>query len=176
MIVAVLVLCSCAAKRKVVVPPENFALAWQTVNVTNTLLALEVDEQTYNVTCQIQGVRDSILVVSMMPVMNMELLRLEITPDEVLVIDKMNRRYTRLELSKAAQHVVPKIKWTDLQAFLSGTGGLNAGETMSLGYNFQGHKVQLTLTYGTIAYDAPVNVRHIRLDRYEYVDILALLK
>lgn len=173
---AVLVLSSCAAKKKLAVPPENMAPIWQTVNVTNTLLALEVDDQTYNVTCQVQGVRDSMLVLSIMPVLNMELLRLELTPDEALVIDKVNHRYTRLELSKAAQHVVPKMQWTDLQSFLSGTGGLNPGETMSLGYAFQDHKVRLTLTYGTIAYDAPVNVRHIRLDRYEYVDILTLLQ
>lgn len=176
MILAVLALCSCAAKKRVVVPPADLAPVWQTVNVTNTLLALEVDEQTYNVTCQVQGVRDSMLVVSIMPVMNMELLRMEITPDEVLVIDKMNHRYTRLELSKAAKHVVPEMKWTDLQDFLSGKGGLQQGETMSLGYNFQGHKLQLTITYGTIAYDVPVNVRRLRLERYEYVDILTLLQ
>ena len=176
LIVALLALCGCAAKKRVVAPPEDFALTWQTVHMSNTLLELDVDGQNYSVSCQIQGVRDSMLVVSLMPMMNMEMMRLEITPDEALAIDKVNHRYTRLELSKAAQHVVPGIQWTDLQKFLTGTGGLKQGETMSLGYNFQGHKVQLKLTYGTIAYDAPVNVRHLKLDRFDYVDLLALLQ
>ena len=149
---------------------------WQTVQVSNTLLELDVDDRTYSVTCQIQGVRDSMLVVSLMPVLNMELMRFEITPDEVLVIDKVNHQYTRLKLSKAAKSVVPTMQWTDLQEFLSGTGGLKQGESMSLGYTLQDRKLRLKITYGTIAYDAPVNVRHLKLDRYDYVDITALLQ
>jgi hypothetical protein len=173
---AAIVLCSCAAKKKIVVPPEEMAPVWQTVQVTNTLLAIEVDGQTYNVTCQMQAVRDSMIVVSVMPVLNMELLRLEITPEEALVIDKMNHRYTRLELAKAQSSVLPALRWDDLQRVASGSGGAQAGETMSLGYNFRGHSLQLKVTFGTIAYDAPVHLRRLKLNNYEFVDIMALLQ
>lgn len=138
------------------------------------MLTLTADEQTFNVFCQMQTVRDSMIVISVMPVMNMELLRIEATPDEVFVIEKMNHRYTRLPMAQARQAVVPALKWQDLQAFAAGER-MQPDETAELGYQFKQHTVRLSVTYGTIAYDMPVNVRHIRLDRYQFVDISALL-
>ena len=170
-----LLLCSCAAKKKIAATPEQIAPSWQTVSVTNTLLAVEVDGQTYEVNCKMQAVRDSMLVISVMPMMNMEVVRFEISPKEGRIIDKMNRRYVHFDLSAAQKLAVPNIRWSDIQDFVAGDG-LQPGQTMSLGYTYQGHALKLTVTYGVIAYDAPVNVRNINLDRYELMDLATLLQ
>ncbi len=172
-----LLLCSCAAKKQAVKPAEpqpeeTAAMQWHTAQVTNTVLTLDVDAQRYNVQCLMQAVRDSMIVISIMPVMNMELLRLEITPDTAFVIDKVNRRYTKLPLNAAREEVVPPMTWSALQDFATGQ---TTGKQTSLGYSFREHTVRLIATYGNIAYDVPVNVRHIRLDRYQYMDINQLL-
>ena len=165
---------SCRAKKNLHQPPA-VDLAWHTALVTNTLMTLTVDETPYNVTCQMQTVRDSMMVISVMPMLNMELIRLEVTPQTAIVIDKINHRYTRLELSRVQDEVIPALRWDDLQAFAS-SSTLQQSEPASLGYSFRDHKVRLDVTYGTISYDAPVNVRNIRLDRYAYVDINTLLQ
>lgn len=164
----------CRAKKNLHQPPA-VDLAWHTALVTNTLMTLTVDEQPYNVTCLMQTVRDSMMVISIMPMLNMEMFRLEVTPQTAIVIDKINHRYTQLELSKVQNEVIPALRWEDLQAFASGST-LQQSETASLGYNFRDHKVRIDVTYGAISYDAPVNVRNIRLDRYAYVDINTLLQ
>ena len=171
---AVFLLCGCASKKHTVKPteqqPDQTTPTWHTAQAANTQLTLDVDMQRYSVMCQIQAVRDSMIVISVMPMLNMELLRLEFTPDTAIVIDKINRRYTKLALDAAQDEVVPAIKWKDLQNFATGTG------FNSLGYSFREHTVRLTASYGEIVYDAPVNVRHQRLERYQFVDINTILK
>jgi len=180
---AAVLLCSCAGKKRVVKPTEpspegpelmvDTVAQWQTAKVTNSTLTLNVNELSYSVACQMQTVRDSMIVISIMPMLNMELLRIEVTPDTAYVIDKVNHRYTRLPLSAAQEEVVPALRWNDLQDFASGS---QTGENTSLGYSFRALTVRLKAIYGTVEYDVPVNVKHLQLERYEFVDINTLLR
>jgi len=175
LILVVVLLCGCGAKKKVLVPPELPEALWHTVQVTNTMLQVEADDNEFNVSCQMQAVRDSLLVVSIMPMLNMELLRIEATPTEAILIDKMHRKYAKLDLSEAKDWIVPAFRWEDLQALVSGERTMPEADKMTLEYMYRGEIIRLTVTYGTIAYDAPVHVRHLSLDKYQKVDIKEIL-
>ena len=171
---AVLVLSGCGAQKRLAGGKEA-ARTWYTAQVTNTMLTMELDQQTYNVLCQMQTVRDSMSVISVMPVMNIELLRIEVTPDSAVIIDKANRRYMKLALSQAKGAVFPALKWADIQSFAAGEC-VQPNEPVSLGYSYQGHTIRLSASYGTVTYDGAVNVKHQRLDRYQAVDFNTLMR
>lgn len=176
MLLLVLVMSACGSRKKtvVVVPETPPVPTWHTAFVTNTVAALEIDGRTYNSNCMLQTVRDSLIIASIMPMLNMEMIRLELTPDTIIAIDKVNRRYTRVAMAQAEKHVVPAIRWSDLQDFAAGEG-VQQGETAALGYTFRHHTVKLTLTYGPIYRDVPVNARNLNTARYQFVDINTLL-
>lgn len=175
-LLAVLMLSACGARKKTVavVPTEPAMPAWHTSLVQNTVAVLEIDGRAFNANCMLQTVRDSMIIASIMPMLNMELIRLELTPDTIVAIDKVNRRYTRIAMTQAEKHVVPTIRWSDLQDVAIGEG-VQSGETAAVGYTFRHHTVKLSLTYGPMNRDVPVNVRGLNLDRYQFVDINTLL-
>ena len=176
MLLLILVLSACGARKKTVimVPDEPAVPSWHTALVQNTVAVLEIDGRAFNANCMLQTVRDSMIIASIMPMLNMELIRLELTPDTIVAIDKVNRRYTRVAMAQAEKHVVPALRWSDLQDFAVGEG-VQSGETAAVGYTFRHHTVKLNLTYGPMNRDVPVNVRSLNLDRYQFVDINTLL-
>ncbi len=163
LILLVALLCGCATSRKLTKQP-----AWQTANVSNCTATVTMDSMAYTIGCAMQVMRDSLVIISLRPMMNIEIGRLEITPGQALAIDKINHQYTAVELTKTLP-LVPKIRWNDLQAFAAAEKA-QKGDSVTLNYAYKGHLLRLNLTYGDIAYDAPILIRRLNVDKYKYVD------
>lgn len=63
-------------------------------------------------------VRDSAIVVSVQPLLGLELYRLEMDRQEVRLIDKMNKRYCRLSYKEVMQQTGLGIEYEDIEAAL----------------------------------------------------------
>lgn len=61
-------------------------------------------------------IKDSIFIVSVQPLLGIELLRLEATPQEVVVVDKMNRRYVMMTYKELQTETGLPITFADIQA------------------------------------------------------------
>jgi len=96
--------------------------------------------------------------------------RVEVTPDEVLVIDKMNKRFSRAPLS-----MIPNITWKDLQDILAAEGK-QKGDTTSYDELLAmiGIRASAKATYINIIYDGTNKPKHMRLDKYTEVPAQSL--
>jgi len=143
--------------------------AWQRAHVTMTL-NLQTGGQAMKVNCVAQTVRDSLIIVSVMPLMNIEMFRIELTPDEAVVIDKMNKRYSRVALD-----LLPNIHWSELQQLMSAEGKESGDElTFDEQLAMLGIRASAKATFTNIVYDGAMNARKLRLDKYEQVPLNTL--
>lgn len=163
LLLVVAMLCGCATSRR-----ATRRATWQTAQITNCVATAAMDSMQYTIGCSLHVMRDSLIILSVRPMMNIEVGRIEITPKEVKAIDKINHQYTTVPLTKTMP-VVPRIRWNDLQVFASGEKA-QKGDKVTLTYLYKGHPVRLDMTYGDIVYDGPVPVRRLNVDKYKYVD------
>ena len=147
--------------------------SWRTAQVM-MVTEVTVGGQTMKVNAQVNALRDSLITVSLMPIVGIEMFRIELTKTEATVIDKVNKRFTTVQMSEAESVLTPALKWTDLQQWFAAEGK-NTGETTTMEYAFRGIELALKATYTNIVYDGAVNARPLRLDKYEQVSIYSLL-
>jgi hypothetical protein len=84
----VLLLASCASTKYA---PEHKQVVSQRAQVVLTL-----DQHEYKTNCLLKVQKNELIILSVLPIMGIEMFRLEATPKGVAVFDKLNKRYTEL--------------------------------------------------------------------------------
>ena len=145
--------------------PTEEEKPWHTCLIQGAKATLTMDEQTITANCTMQVVRDSMLVISVMPMLGIEVYRLEATPDELIAIDKFNHQYLRTDYAHINKYVTPSLTWEDLQQIASNE--VQGGPF--IGYAIGEKTIALKITYPEKQTDVPVRTQHIDLSRYEQV-------
>lgn len=177
-----LIISGCASKKKIAqaqvetVKEEFKKPTWHTTLVPGAEATITADKQSIRATCQMQVVRDSMLVISVMPMFGIETHRLEATPDSLFVIDKLGRQYGAVDFATINQYITPKISWNDLQEMASGEKVTSETETYRWSYSAKGHTATLSLRYNTIQRNVPMRVVHLNTTRYKKIDPKTFLK
>ena len=161
---------SCRTQRVAVQPqptetPTEEEKPWHTCLVQGAKATLTIDEQTITANCTMQVVRDSMLVISVMPMLGIEVYRLEATPDELIAIDKLNHQYLKTDYARINRYVTPSLTWEDLQQIASNE--VQGGPF--IGYAIGEKTIALKITYPEKQTDVAVRTQHIDLSRYEQV-------
>ena len=161
---------SCRTQRAAVQPqptetPTEEEKPWHTCLMQGAKATLTMDEQTITANCTMQVVRDSMLVISVMPMLGIEVYRLEATPDELIAIDKLNHQYLKTDYVRINRYVTPSLTWEDLQQIASNE--VQGGPF--IGYAIGEKTIALKITYPEKQTDVPVRTQHIDLSRYEQV-------
>ena len=161
---------SCRTQRAAVQPqptetPTEEEKPWHTCLMQGAKATLTMDEQTITANCTMQVVRDSMLVISVMPMLGIEVYRLEATPDELIAIDKLNHQYLKTDYARINRYVTPSLTWEDLQQIASNK---MQGRPF-IGYAIGEKSIALKITYPQKQTDVPVRTQHIDLSRYEQV-------
>ena len=138
---------------------------WHTCLMQGAKATLTMDGQTISANCTMQVVRDSMLVISVMPMLGIEVYRLEATPDELIAIDKFNHQYLKTDYARINRYVTPSLTWEDLQQIASNE--VQGGPF--IGYAIGEKTIALKITYPEKQTDVPVRTQHIDLSRYEQV-------
>ena len=177
-VVLCLGLMGCAAKKGAVShqPSEvSQEKAWHTCLMQGVQIGVSTDDEKLSSGATMQVVRDSMLIISVMPMLNIEMLRLEATPDELIIIDKLNNRYARTDYTTVNRKIVPQISWHVLQQLCSAE--LPTGpEQAHMRFTYAGEKtIDLIVNYPTRQVDVPVRVTHQRLDKYKEVNVSKFL-
>lgn len=148
---------------------------WHTCLMQNAQGVVTIGEQTLRATCTMQTVRDSIVILSIMPMLGIEMLRIEATPEQITGIDKINRQYAVATYEEVNRYLQPAVSYNDLQALA--TGELPTGKDEAfVGYTAGKQTIMLRLTYPARQTDVPVRTRGADLTRYQQIDIKQLLK
>ena len=95
--------------------PRRYQTLTQKANVS-----MQLDEHQHTMGCTVQLWRNELIIISLQPMLGIEMVRIEVNQDSVLIFDKMNRRYTTINFSDAsttAIHPTPSFKM--IQEFMT---------------------------------------------------------
>lgn len=145
--------------------PTEEEKPWHTCLMQGARATLTIDEEIISANCTMQVVRDSMLVISVMPMLGIEVYRIEATPDELIAINKLNNQYLRTDYQQVNRYVTPPLRWEDLQQIASNE--LPGGPFV--GYAIGEKTIALKITYPEKQTNVPVRAQHIDLSRYEQV-------
>ena len=166
-------LTSCGVKKKVVESEETkveSTPAWHTCLFQGARATVTKGAETYTATVTMQTVRDSMIVISVMPLLGMEMLRLEATPLELTGIDKLHGQYAKATFADLNRQVAPPLNWDVLQQICSAE--LPTGpEHARLVYFFGNERLEVVIDYPERRLDVPVRVNQQPVTKYRLVDI-----
>ncbi len=170
----VLILAGCGAKKKAVATQpqevESAVPQWHTCLISNARATIEMQGNKFSANITMQVVRDSMLVISVMPMLGIEMLRLEATPLELIAIDKIHGRYAKANYNRLNQRLTPPVNWDTLQQLCAAE--LPTGkEKARLLYSLGKETVTISIDYTPVQTDVPVRVNHIPLKSYSQIDI-----
>ncbi len=160
MMCCVLVLVSCGTKRKMAVGQETAAESapmWHTCLIQNARATLSLGDNQIAANVTMQTVRDSMLVISVMPLLGLEIARFEATPFELTGFNKLEGTYATTTYAELNRNLVPTINWDVLQQLCTAelpTGDKNARLVYTLGDK----TVELSVIYPVRKLDVPVKV------------------
>ena len=121
-----------------------------------------------------QTVHDSMIVISVMPMLGMEMMRVEATPTQIIAIDKLHGRYAKATFADLNRRLTPSLNWDILQQLC--TAELPTGpEKARLVYTFGKEHLELILNYTPRKLDVPVRMTNQRLTKYTEIDVSKFL-
>ena len=92
--------------------------SFRSLQVAKAKFKLDYEKHSYNVSGSINILTDSAIVLSLQPLLGIELYRMEIQPQQITVIDKMNRRYVRMSYDELQKQTGLNVEFKDIQALL----------------------------------------------------------
>jgi len=170
---ALVVMAGCGTKKKLVDSQEPIAKSeptWHTCLIQNARATVTMNEDRVAANVTMQTVRDSMIVISVMPLMGMEMMRVEATPLELTAIDKLHGRYAKATYAELNNRLTPSLNWDVLQQLCSAelpTGS----ERARLVYSFGEQMIELVIVYPARKIDVPVRVTSLPLKKYQQIDI-----
>ena len=171
-LLAALFLISCGTKKKITEThqPEVSQPTWHTCLIQNAKATLSMDGNRLSATVTMQTVHDSMLVISVMPLLGIEVARFEATPLELTGINKFDGTYATITFAELNRTLTPSLNWDILQQTC--TAELPTGtEKARLVYQLGEKTIELIIDYTPRRLDVPVRVSHQNLSRYKKIDI-----
>lgn len=173
-LLSVVLLSACGAQKKTVKTQpkaeEPVVPAWHTCLIQNAQVTVITDEERLSANATMQVVRDSMIIISVIPMLGIEMMRIEATPLELTAIDKIHGQYAKAQYSDLNRQLTPSINWDILQQICSAelpTGS----EKARLVYNYGDERIELVIQYPARKTDVPVKMNAIRKDKYTQIDI-----
>lgn len=139
---------------------------WHTCLIQGAKAILTYDGQTITASCTMQTVRDSMLIISVMPMLGIEMFRLEATPTGLLAVDKMNKQYIQTDYQELNRYVTPEVTWEQLQQIAT-----NELPDAFVGYTVGERRIALRIDYPQKQQDVPVRMIGMNLARYDRINI-----
>lgn len=164
-----LLLCSCRIQQTII--PKHYNTLTQKAQIT-----VQFDQHTYHTGSTIQLWRDEMIIMSVQPILGIELLRIEATPDGVILIDKFNRRYTNIEYNLFGSKILRiKPSFKLIQKLL--TASINQSNKTKNQYTLTINKRDISIewAFSRREYDTLTNPKRINLNKYKQVSLREIL-
>ncbi|MBQ7210000.1 MAG: DUF4292 domain-containing protein [Paludibacteraceae bacterium] len=129
--VLALMLASCKQKQPVVKPVTVNPTAsivervltsqpkFNTASAAKAKLTVDYQQRKISTNATISMITDSAIVVSVQPFLGMEMLRVELDKTKIVLIDKLNRRYTSQTFAELQRRLALPITFSDVEALLT---------------------------------------------------------
>jgi hypothetical protein len=144
--------------------------AWHTCVIPGAKAVVTTNEERISAAVTMQVVHDSLIIISIMPTLGIEMARLEATPAELVAFDKVHNRYAATTYEELNQRLRPKISWQQLQQICSAE--LPTGDkTAKLVYSIGKEHITFDIRYAPRKLDIPVKTNRLNIRKYRKMDI-----
>lgn len=171
-LIPILVLCgllsSCAIKRQA--DPRRYQNMTQKANAT-----LQFDQREYSMSCSIQIWRNEMVMLSLQPILGIEMFRIEALQDSIWIIDKMNRRYTTLAYEWASQTIHPAPSYKMIQEFVTSPQISQEKATNQRFFEIGGHKIGIKCAFWQREYNTLATLKRLDLKKYKRVSLREII-
>jgi len=166
-ILCVAALSSCRVQKDV--PTRYHTL---TQRATTTLV---LDEHRYSMSCTVQLWRNELVVISLQPMLGIEMARVEASKDSVWVFDKMNRRYAVLSYHDAAHKIHPVPSYKMIQDFVTEPVTPKKSAKVSKTFTAGEHRLQVDCSFSSREYDTLKKPSRQDTRKYKRVSLHTIL-
>lgn len=169
---AALLFIACGTKKKAVSDQSSVVSepTWHTCLIQGARATVATGNDRLSANVTMQTVHDSMIVISVMPMLGMEMLRVEATPIEVIAVDKLHGRYAKATYADINRRLTPSLNWDVLQQICTAELPLSEKKARLM-YTFGEQLIELVIDYPARQLDVPVKMNNIRLNKYTEVDI-----
>ena len=156
---AVLLLASCASRKKTVAPTPPRSFEWLTANMA---IQAEVNGQTFNdLSGQLRMRKDSLVWVSVTATMGVEVLRAKISNDSIWILNRLEKTYLAEPLDSLAQQLgeyrIYRLPMAQF-ALLNNIEGVPPVENQTVAWNHYDYytgDIKVKIKYSNIKLDQP---------------------
>lgn len=159
-----LAMASCSVKQGV--PPRRYQTLQEKATVT-----LQMDQHQYTMSCMVQVWRNELIIMSVQPMLGIEMIRVEAGKDSVVIFDKLNRRYTSIMYADVAKHIEPAPSFKMLQDFLTDVHRAPTTASSELQLQVGEHRINVACKYLQREYDILKEPKQLDTKRYKRVSL-----
>ena len=162
-----IIISSCSVNRRI-------ASRYQTLS-QRVQLNLEWNTSRYSMNGSIRVWRNEMVVVSVQPMLGIEMVRVEATPDSIWVFDKMNRRYISTGFIDLEQAISKKITYKTIQEFA--TQPITEGEKdkVVIEVTMEKNHIKLSGKFSNREYNSLQAPTKTKTNRYKRVSLEEIL-
>ena len=164
LIVLIISLSSCASTRRM---GSHKQMSTQRGEVT-----IRLDHYEYQTKCMLKVCKNEWITLSVLPLLGIEMFRIEATPNYVVVFDKMNRRYAEMTYSELNAWLPRRISFKILQILTKKTD-----KDIALTFEVGKHTLDLHGTFGAPEYSSSQEYQSLYKNKVKYkqVDLREIL-
>ncbi len=166
-LLCIVALSSCRVQKDV---PAHYHTLNQRASAT-----LVLDEHRYSMSCTMQVWRNELVVISLQPMLGIEMARIEATRDSVWVFDKMNRRYAVLGYHDAACKIQPLPSYKMIQDFVTEPVTPKKSAKVSRTFTAGEHRLQVDCTFSSREFDTLKKPNRQDTRKYKRVSLHTIL-
>lgn len=155
-------LASCATSKKSTIGKQNVTQKAQ--------ISLTLDQHKFDMSCQLKAWKNELIVLSVLPMMGIEMFRLEATPDSVVVVDKLNKKYAVMTYEEINELSPTTITFKYLQSMLK-----KAQKDIIMDLKAGSHTLKINAKLQDPEYNTLKEPQYINLKKYKKVTIRNIL-
>lgn len=166
LIITMMIVSSCSISKRT---PSRYHTLTERAQVTLTL-----DQHQYHMSSQVRIWRNELAVVAVQPMLGIEMVRMEATPDSVWIFDKMNRKYVALSYSDIQQTLNTHISYKTIQNFLTHQT-TKSKEPIQLQLTSGKHQLKLSCTFSNREHNTLQSPTRTKTNKYKRVTLREIL-
>ncbi len=115
------------------------------------------------------------VMLSLQPILGIEMFRIEALQDSIWIIDKMNRRYTTLAYEWASQTIHPAPSYKMIQEFVTSPQISQEKATNQRFFEIGGHKIGIKCAFWQREYNTLATLKRLDLKKYKRVSLREII-
>lgn len=160
---------SCSTSRSVA--PRRYQTLHQKINAT-----VQLDQHQYSMGCTMQLWRNELIILSVQPMLGIEMMRVEANQDSVYIFDKMNRRYTAIAFNDMANYNIhPTLSFKWLQDFMTTPNTPKLQSKTEKSFRFGSHQIVITCTFAQREYNTLKTPKRLDSRKYKRISLRDIL-